>query len=76
MSVVQAEKLSFVYGYVGHFDFLGFGVMADFQHKSSMEELHLNLPQNCHTKALNPPLRQTAVISSGSFCHLVYSHSF
>jgi hypothetical protein len=25
-------------------------VVADFQHKSSIEELHLNLPQNCHTK--------------------------
>jgi hypothetical protein len=25
-------------------------VMADFLHKSSIEELHLNLPQNCHTK--------------------------
>src|SRR5690606_32282602 len=29
---------------------LQLGVVADFQHKSSIEELHLNLPQNCHTK--------------------------
>jgi len=25
-------------------------VVADFQHKSSIGELHLNLPENCHTK--------------------------
>jgi hypothetical protein len=25
-------------------------VVADFQHKSSIEELHLNIAQNCHTK--------------------------
>jgi hypothetical protein len=29
---------------------LRLGVVADFLHKSSIEELHLNLPQNCHTK--------------------------
>jgi len=28
----------------------GIAAVADFQHKSSIEELHLNLPQNCHTK--------------------------
>jgi hypothetical protein len=29
---------------------LGLGVVADFQHKSSFGELHLNLPQNWHAK--------------------------
>ncbi len=29
---------------------LRLGVVADFQDKSSFEELHLNKPQNCHTK--------------------------
>jgi hypothetical protein len=29
---------------------LRLGVVADFQHKSSIEELHLNLPQNCRMK--------------------------
>ena len=29
---------------------LRLGVVADFYHKSLIEALHLNLPQNCHTK--------------------------
>ena len=29
---------------------LQLGVVADFSHKSSIEELHLSLPLNCHTK--------------------------
>ena len=32
------------------YNVLQLGVVADFSHKSSIEELHLSLPLNCHTK--------------------------
>lgn len=34
----------------GESNVLQYFVVTDFQHKSSIEKLHLNQPQNCHTK--------------------------
>ena len=55
---------------------LRLGVVADFQHKSSIEELNLNLPQNCHTKHCTPHYAKPLLPAGLLLSSYNYGHFF